>query len=99
MFRSATPESRRERNRREDQQARHHEDHRRQVEDPPVGIGRHEVFLEQELHAVGDRLQQTVRADAIGTDARLQARRELPLEQRDVGDEAQQARRARRRPR
>ena len=48
----------------------------------------HQVFLHHQLQRVGDRLQQPVRPDAVRTDARLHARRELPLEQRHVGEDA-----------
>ena len=40
------------------------------------------------LTRVGNRLQQAVRPDAVRPDARLHARRELALEQRDVGEDA-----------
>ena len=59
---------------------------------------RNQVFLQHQLHAVGDRLQQAVRPDAVRADARLQARRELPLEQRDVGEDADQRAEHGRRP-
>src|SRR3954463_8909198 len=49
---------------------------------PAPGSRRHDLLLEQQLDAVGDRLQQPVRADAIRTDPRLHARGELALEQR-----------------
>ena len=64
------------------------EDDRRQVVDRCVGRRRHDVFLHHQLHRVGDRLEQAVRADAVRTDARLHPRGELALEQRDVGDDA-----------
>src|SRR6266581_4921056 len=53
-------------------------------------ISRHGVLLEDQLETVGERLEPAVRpADVIGPDARLHPRRELALEQDDVGDEDQ----------
>ena len=57
------PESRRKRNRGEDQHAREHEHDGRQVVDGAVGRRRHHVFLHHQLDGVGDRLQQAVRAN------------------------------------
>src|SRR5262249_7072496 len=53
-----------------------------------VGGARDHVLLHHELERVRDGLEQPVGADAVGADARLHARGELPLEQRDVGHHA-----------
>ena len=46
----------------------------------------HEVFLEEELDAVGERLQQAEGADAAGSPAVLHAAEDLALQQHGVGD-------------
>ncbi len=50
----------------------------------------HEVFLEEELDAVGERLQQAEGADAEGSPAVLDAAEDLALKQDRVGDRRQQ---------
>ena len=45
----------------------------------------HHVFLEEELDAVGERLQQAERADARGAPAVLHAAEHFALEQHGVG--------------
>ena len=47
---------------------------------------RHQVFLEEELDAVGERLQQAEGADARGSPAVLHAAEDFALEQHGVGD-------------
>ena len=54
-------------------------DHRRQDEHDPVGAGRDDGFLEQQLEAVGDRLQQAERADHVRALAQLHGRDDLAL--------------------
>jgi hypothetical protein len=59
-----------ERDHREGEERRDAHDHRRRDVDQPVHALGHEVFLEHQLHAVGQRLQQAegavdVRADAV----------------------------------
>ena len=49
----------------------------------------HQVFLEEELDAVGERLQQAEGADAGGAPAVLHAAEDLALEQHRVGDRRQ----------
>ena len=57
-----------------------HHDERRDPEDERVGLGRHDVFLDQQLERVGDRLQQAVRADAHRAQANLHVRQNLALQ-------------------
>ena len=55
-------------------------------EEGALGGEGHEVFLEEELDAVGERLQQAEGADARGTPAVLHAAEDLALQQHRVGD-------------
>ena len=64
-------------------------DDRRDDKQRALGGDRHEVFLEEELDAVGQRLQQAERADARGSPAILDAAQDLALEQHRVGDRRQ----------
>ena len=48
-----------------------------------------QVFLEEELDAVGERLQQAEGADARGSPAVLDAAEDLALQQHRVGDRRQ----------
>ena len=50
----------------------------------------HQVFLEEELDAVGERLQQAEGADAGGSPAVLDAAENLALQQHRVGDRREQ---------
>ena len=51
-----------------------------------VRARRDDDFLEHQLEHVGERLQQSQRADAIGADAHLHPADDLALGQRQVGD-------------
>ena len=65
------------------------EERREQVEEL-VDVGRHQVFLGDQLDHVGQRLQQPVRADARGPDAHLDVRDDLafhPLQIRQRGQQ------------
>ena len=55
----------------------------------PVGGVGHRLFLEEQLDAVGERLEQSERAGAVGTDAVLHARDHLAQEP-DVQEHRQQ---------
>ena len=57
-----------------------HDDQRRDPEDERVGLGRHDVFLDQKLERVGDGLQQAVGADSHGAQANLHVRQNFPLQ-------------------
>ena len=62
---------------------------RQRIDETVRARGRH-VLFEQELQAVGQRLQQSVRADAVGSHAALDVRRYFALEPDDVGQRGQQ---------
>ena len=64
-------------------------DDRREDEERALDGERHEVFLEEELDAVGERLQQAEGADARGSPAVLHAAEDLALQQHGVGDRRQ----------
>jgi len=70
-----------DRHHREDEQRREEGQVRRQLEDEPVGAVGDEVLLEEELHPVGQRLEQPVRAGAVGPDPALHVADDLALEQ------------------
>ena len=55
-----------------------------------IDVRRRQVFLEEELHAVGQRLQQPERADARGSPAVLDAADNLALQPDGVGHGGQQ---------
>ena len=64
--------------------------HRRGEEDDAVGAARDDRLLEQQLEAVGERLQQAERADDVGPLAQLHRRQDLALGVGQVGDRDQQ---------
>ena len=64
-------------------------DDRREDEERALDGERHQVFLEEELDAIGERLQQAEGADAGGSPAVLDAAEHLALEQHRVGDRRQ----------
>ena len=69
-----------ERDDREHQQRAEHRDHRRDDVDQLVGrLDRH-VLLDQELHGVGERLEQAERAVHVGAGTHLHAADDLALE-------------------
>ena len=61
-------------------------DHRGGDEEGLLSGDGQEVFLEEELDAIGERLQQTERTDAARSPAVLHAAEDLTLEQHGVGD-------------
>jgi hypothetical protein len=61
-------DARRKRHHAEHEHAGHEEDHGRQIEHRPIGQFRHEILLEHQLHAVGNRLEQTVIANTVRSD-------------------------------
>ena len=68
------------------------EDHLGACVSEAVRQGGDDVFLEQELQSIGDRLEPAVRApDLVRPDAGLEPRRELPLEEGEVGREEEDA--------
>ena len=69
-----------ERDHRERQERRHGREDRREEVDRLVGQRRDDLFLERQLHAVGQRLQQAPRADPVGADPVLHAADDLALE-------------------
>src|SRR5262249_32297937 len=69
-----------------DDQRRHHRDDRRRGEYPLVGAHRRDVFLDHQLHGVGNRLQDPVRAHSHRPEARLRPGDDLALEEHHVGD-------------
>ena len=60
---------------------------REQIEEL-VDVRRDDVFLEEELDAVGDRLKQAPRPDAVGADPVLHLGRDLALGQDQIRDDA-----------
>ena len=69
-----------ERDDREREERRYRRQDRRQEVDRLVGQHRDDLFLEGELHAVGERLQRAPRADAVRADAVLHPADDLALE-------------------
>ena len=63
---------------------------RREDIDEAVRGRRHDIFFEKKFHAIGERLQQSVRADVERPDARLNARNDLALEPGEVGQRRHQ---------
>ena len=55
-----------------------------------VRARRRHVFLEQKFHAIGQRLQQAVRADAIRSPSRLDVRHDFALEPGEIRQRRQQ---------
>ena len=64
--------------------------HRREDKHDPVGARRNDRFLEQQFHAVGDRLKQTERANDIGAFAELHRRNYLAFGERQISNCAEQ---------
>ena len=62
------------------EEGRHEGEERRQPVDPAVGAVGQEVLLEDQLHAVGERLQETERSRLVRPDAVLHAGDDLALE-------------------
>ena len=60
----------------------------RHPENKGIGLGGNDVFFEQQFDGVGDRLQQSVRADAHGAEAHLHVRQNFSLQpvHRNDGD-------------
>ena len=69
-----------ERNDRKQQEGRDERQERGQDEDPFLGLLRHEVFLEEELDAVGQCLQDPPRAGQVRPDPVLEVADHLALE-------------------
>jgi hypothetical protein len=59
----------------------------------PLFAARDDDFLEQQLHAVGDRLQQTLGANAVGSDTHLHVTDDLALGKRQISDTSDHQRR------
>ena len=76
----------RERNHRPGHHRRDERERRRQDEERHVRRRRIRLFLHDVLHAVGERLQQPVRPDAIRAVTVLDPRRDLPLGERQQRD-------------
>ena len=68
-----------------DEDGRHHGEARGDAEKEFVHAGRDEVFLEEELHAVGDRLDEPGPADAVGSDAILDEGADFAFRPHGVG--------------
>ena len=64
-------------------------DHGRGDEERFFGGDGQQIFLEEELDAVSERLQQAEGADAAGSPAVLHAAEDLALKQHGVGDRGQ----------
>ena len=75
-----------ERDDRERNQRRHHDDDGRGGKHPFVGARGRDVFLQQQLHRVCNGLKSPVRADAHGPKTHLHPRDHLALEQHHIGD-------------
>ena len=71
-----------------DERAAERDDGRKKIERAIDGSG-NEVFLEEGLGAVDERLQKAEGADAAGAPAILDAAHQLALEQHGVGDAQQ----------
>ena len=63
----------------------HHHDNRCSREHPLVGARRRDVFLEDQLDRVGNRLKAPVRANAHRSETHLHPRDDLALEEDHVG--------------
>ena len=61
-----------------------HRDDGSKPENQPVGISRNEVFLDQQLHRIGNGLQQAMRANTHRAEPRLHVCHELALDEHDV---------------
>src|SRR5262245_35716630 len=75
-----------ERNHGVDDERRNHRNDRRRREDPLVGARRRDVLFQHQLHRVGNRLKDAVRADAHRPEARLRPGNHFALEQHHVRD-------------
>ena len=64
--------------------------HRREQVERPVHVVGEDLLLEEELAAVGHRLEQPGGADPVGAEPVLHPRRHLPLGERQVGEQAQE---------
>ena len=84
-IRSYYDQLRREGNHRPGRERRHQDHDRREEIQPLARVRREDDFLEEQLHPVGDRLQQPRRADAVRPQADLHPSDELALPQRQVG--------------
>jgi hypothetical protein len=71
-------------NDRERNQRGHDCEHGREDEQRLVHAPRHEIFLDKQLHAIGQRLQQTQRPRSIGPNAVLRPRTHLAFKQNKV---------------
>ncbi|MPM93506.1 hypothetical protein SDC9_140644 [bioreactor metagenome] len=71
-------------------QRRHDSHQRAQIEQALGGSRGLDQFLGQQLQAVGQRLQQTHGAHAVGTKANLHEAQQLALPQREIGHRAHQ---------
>ena len=69
-----------ERDDRPDQERRDEREVRRQLEHEPAGVVRDQVFLEEQLRAVGERLQDAERTGLVRADAVLHPGDDLALE-------------------
>ncbi len=63
---------------------------RRQKISEFVRARRRHVFLEQKFHAIGQRLQQAVRADAVGSPSGLNVRHDFALKPGEIGKRREQ---------
>jgi hypothetical protein len=66
--------------------------HRAEDKELLVGGRREQDFLEKQLEAVGNRLQETPRTDPVGADANLHPADDLALPEGQVGDRQHQGR-------
>ena len=73
-----------ERNQRDGRERQRQRQKRREHVDELIRSRRRDVLLEKELHAVGQRLQQSVRAHVVRAPARLDVRDDLALEPGEV---------------
>ena len=89
-LRSADHDAVAERDRRPGDQAQREGDHRRDQERDAAGARRNDGFLEHQLQAVGDRLQQAPGADHVRAAAHLHRRHHLALGIGEIGDRQQQ---------
>ena len=63
---------------------------RRQPVGYPVGLERHDILFHDELYAVGQRLQQSMRAHQVGSPAPLNVGYDLAFQPRQIGNGGQQ---------
>ena len=55
-----------------------------------IRFGGHELFFEDQLDRIGDRLKQALRSGAVRADTRLNARQRPAFIPRQIGEPAQQ---------